>query len=355
MKDEDGTFNNTIDNMPASSSDDFNPDHDTLSILEDITMVDSPDLSPAKRGPAPAQDKFKYSDDEDFMTPPTSPGVTETSAESLIDPQLQSETGLDTSSFYLQQSDLMQLPKFGLSKKRPLETAKPPLPRKFSRGETKRQPFTAYNLNLLRPTIPSKLDDPFHNHPDTTSASRLVAMPGLRQSSTSFDSVSTATTTTTALSIAWSAHRSFTSGSTTTTPNTSFHLDSRTNSFTSNPGSFYNAEILDQIEAPPNVPDGKTTTRSAPNTPRARRSNATLQRAATTSSAEAQADDNDLMEIDKMEFDRKQEVFSGLLESPNIGEQTISANFNVEGRLPNHLLSLSLLRALTNRISWLPC
>lgn len=352
MKGEDGTFNNTMDNMPVSSSDDFNPDHDTLSIMEDITMVDSPDLSPAKRRLAPGHDRVKSSDDDVFTTPPTSPGITETSAESLIDPELKSETGLDTSSSYLPQSDLIQLPKFGLSKKRPFETAKPPLPRKVSRGETKRQPFTAYNVNLLRPTVPTnKLEDPFQNRPDTTSASRLVATPGLRQSSTSFDSISTATTTTTASSIAWSAHRSFASASTSTTPDTSFRLDSQRTSFTSNPVSFCNAEILDQIEASPNVSDSKTTIRSAPNTPRAKRSSATLQRAATTSSAEVQADDNDSMEIEKRGFDPRQEVFSKLLESPNIGNKTIGANSDVDRCLPNHLLSLSILRALTNRIA----
>lgn len=350
-KEEDGTPNNTISDMPVSS-DGFNPDHDTLSILEDITMVDSSDLLSAQLPHAHAQDNPKSSDGEDFTTPPTSPSIAETSTEYLIDPKLRNKNEHDRPGLYLQQFELIQLPNF-TSRKRPFsEATKSQFPRKASRGETKVQPSTVYNVNSLKPTASTyKLDDPFRVKNDTTSASsRLIAIPGLRRSSTSFDSVSTATTTTTASSVAWSAPRSYASGSTLTTPSTSFRSDSLTTSFTSNNGSFYNAEAPRPVAAPSAVPESNTTIRSNPNTPRAKRRNGPLQRAATTSSAEAQADNADPMEIDRRGFDRRQEVFSELLESPKVRKKIIATNSDADC-LPNHLRSLPLLRRSTYRVA----
>ncbi len=326
----------TPDMMRISSSSEFTTDPDTLTIMEDITMVDTPKPPPAKsvRAPATVQEKMKSSDDEDFITPPTSPSITETSNESLIDPQLRDEMKDDKFRLYLQQSELIQLHKFTRSRKRPLpEPFKPALPRKASRAENTMRSTTVYNVNSLRPTVPS-LEDPFRTHSDI----------GLMRSSTSFDSVSTDTTATTASSFAWSATRSHGSGSTHTTPNTSFRSDSLRTSFSSNHGNFYHAEIPPQVATSSVIPETKSTIRSAPNTPRAKRSNATLQRSATTSNAEAQAENTDPMEIDQSRLDTKGGIFSDLLGNP-IADKDVVA----DGFLSNRLRSLTLLRMLTYR------
>lgn len=343
--------------MHVSSSNEFDPDHDTSSIMEDITMIGTPDLLYPKlaAGPGPIQDKTASPDDEVFITPPTSPCITDPSDGSLIDPQLQHESELDEPRLFLQQTDLIQLPKFTQSKKRPFpEPIKPSLPRKASRGDTKLNSSNLYNVNSLRPTIPSfRLDDPFRNYHDTVSASGLVTVPDLRRSSTSFDSVSTAATTLTASSAAWSATRSLASISGSTTPNTSFRSDSLATSFNSNQASFYKTEVPHQVAIPYDLPESKPTVRSAPNTPRAKRSNATFQRSATTSDVDAQADNTDPMEIDQSRLNVKLESFSEYLGDTFSAKGIFSTNIGVGG-LSDRLRSLSLLRKLTLLIAWLP-
>lgn len=338
-----------VGDVHLSSSAGFNPDHDTLDIMENISMMDS-SHQPSAQIPSPTREKFKLSDDEDFITPPTSPTVTEKSTECLIDPRLRSETATenDRSAFYVQQSDLIRLPNFP-SKKRPFpEAIKLPFPRKASRGENRIQPPTTYSVNSLKPTAPTyKLDDPFRDIDDSDSASRRMTTPSLSRSSTSVDSISTAATTTTASSIAWSARPTFASGSTLTTPNTSFHSDSTTISSFNN-GSFYNREVTHPVAIPSAVPESSSTVRSAPNTPRAKRRTGPLQRAATTSNAEATPADADPMDIDRRGFGRRQEVFSDLLETPKAGNKTVSMDSDA-GRLPDHFRSLPLLRMSRNR------
>ena len=303
-KEEDGAPYTTLDDTPVSSSEDFNPDQDTLSILEDINMSDSPPLLPAIIPPL-AANKFKSSDDEDFMTPLSSPTI----ADNLIDPLLRAKTGSDLSRLNFPQSDFTPLTLFSQSRKRSFpETVKPSLPRKASRGDTKTQPFTA-NKCLMD-----------------------VASP--RHPSTSFDSVGAATTTTTASSIAWSAPRSYASAF--TTPNTSFRTDPLMTSFGSNQGSLFYPEILSEI------PESKSTIRSAPNTPRAKRTSATLQRAATTSNAESQVGNAEPMDIDRSEHGRGQTVFSHLHENPNINQELPVDNLDFD--LPQRIRSLPLLR-----------
>ena len=337
---------NVVGDVHFSSSAGFNPDHDTLDIMNTISMADYFVDRLSAQVSAPTHKKLKSSDDEDFITPPTSPSIAERSIEYLIDPQLKIEDETDQSGLFVQQSDLVQLPKFE-SRKRPFpEAIKPAFPRKASRGENRVQPPTAYSVNSLRPTDPIyKLDDPFRNIGATDSASALITTPGLSRSSTSFDSVSTAATTTTASSIAWSAHRIYASGSTLTTPNTSFRSDSLMASFTSNNGSFSNGEVTRPVAVPSPMPESNTTVRSAPNTPRAKRRTGPLQRAATTSNVEAPVDDADPMDIDKRGFDRRQEVFFELLENQNSGKNVTSMDSDVDC-LPNHLRSLPLLRML---------
>lgn len=328
----------TIGDMSISSSDGFNPDNDTLSIMENITTADSSDQLSAQLYPTLAQNP-RLSDDEDFLTPPQSPSIVETSTESLIDPQLKDENEKDRCMPYAQQADWMQLPGF-TSRKRPFpEAIKPAFPRKASRGETRAQ-GSIYYVNPLKPTDSLyQVDDPFYNKNYTASTSRLITSPGLSRSSTSFDSVSTATNTiNTTSSIAWSGARSFTS-------DTSFRSDSLAGSFNSKNGSFYNSEITRPIGVPPAVPDSKTTVRSVPNTPRAKKRSGPLQRAATTSNAEAQADDADPMDIDKGGFRRRQDFISELLETPRVGKRRAD-NSDVEF-LSNHPCSLPLLRMST--------
>jgi hypothetical protein len=350
--------NNNRGHMHVPSSHEFDPDHDTSCIMEDITMIATPDLLSPKispgPGPGPIQDKRSSPDDEVFITPPTSPCITDPSDGSLIDPQLKHESELDEPRLFLQQTDLIQLPKFIQSRKRPFpEPVKPSLPRKASRGEAKLKPSNAYNVNSLRPTTPSfRLDDPFRNYyHDAVSASGLVTVPSLRRSSTSFDSVSTATTSLSTSSAAWSAPRSLASVSTNTTPNTSFRSDSLATSFNSNHASFYKIEVPRQAATPCVLPESKTTVRSAPNTPRTKRSNATLQRSATTSDVDAQADNTDPMDIDRR-FDVKQESFSEHLGDQIDAQGIFSANLDVEG-LSDRLRSLSLLRMLTLPVAYL--
>lgn len=332
-----------VGDVHFSSSDGFNPDYDTLDIMENITMAGSSDRLSAQL-PAPTHEKLKSSDDEDFITPPTSPSIAEESTESLIDPQLKFENENDRSGFYAQQYDLIQLPKFA-SRKRPFpEPIKPPFPRKASRGENRVLPPTAYSVNSLRPTAPTyKLEDPFRDMNGTDSASALLTTPSLSRSSTSFDSVSTAASTTTASSIAWSARRTHAPGSSITTPNTSFRSDSLMASFTSNNGSFYNSEVPSPFAFPSAVTDSNNTVRSAPNTPRAKRRTGPLQRAATTPNAEAPAEDADPMNIDRREFDQRQEVFGDLVETPKFNRNIFATHFDFDC-LPNHLRSLPLLR-----------
>ena len=333
----------SVEDVHLSSSAGFNPDHDTLEIMENITMTDSSDW-PSVQLPAPTREKLKLSDDEDFTTPPTSPSITEKSTECLIDPRLKGETENenDRSGFYVQQSDFIRLPKFA-SKKRPFpEAMKPPFPRKASRGENRVQPPTTYSANSLKPTDPIyKLDDPFRDIDDTGSASRLMTTPGLSRSSTSFDS------TTTASSIAWSARRSYASGSTLTTPNTSFRSDFLMASFSSNNESFHNSEATRPVAVSSALPENNTTVRSAPNTPRAKRRAGPLQRAATTPNAEAPADDADPMDIDRRGLDRRQGVFSELLETPKGGHNVLSIDSDNDW-LPVLLRSLPLMRMLRN-------
>ena len=340
-KEDVGTDDDAISNMHFSSSDGFNPDHDTLSIMEYITMADSSSRLSAQL--PPTHEKLRSSDDEDFITPPTSPRLIETKTECLIDPQLKSESENDRARVCIQQADRIQLPQFS-SRKRPFpEAPKPPFPRKASRGETTTQPPKAYNVNSLKPAPSYNVEDPFD---DITVPSRLMINPGLSRSSTSFDSVGTAATTTTASSIAWSASRSYASGSSLTTPSTSFLSDSMIASFTSNNDSFYNSEVTRSVTVPSAIPESNPTVRSAPNTPRAKRRNGPLQRAATTSNAEAQADDADPMDIDMRGFDRRQEVFSELLGTPNVGKKASATNSDVDC-LPNSLRFLPLLRMST--------
>lgn len=337
-----GTPDDNIGEMPVSSSDGFNPDHDTLDILESINMANSSDRLSARPLPTPTQEKSKFSDDEDFITPPTSPSITETSTECLIDPELQNENQNARSGLFIQQSDLVQLPNIVSRKRSFPEANKRAFPRKASRGESGVQQPTAYSVNSLKPTAPPyDFDDPFHDRVDTASATRLAPVPGLSRSSTSFDSVATAATATTASSIAWSAPRSYTSGSTRTTPSTSFRSDSLTGSFTSNNSSFYNSDAI------------RPATISAPNTPRAKRRTGPLQRAATTSNVEAQAHDVDPMDIDRRGFDRRQGFISELLQTPKVEKKIHAANSEADC-LPDHLRSLPLLGTFTFSVIWLP-
>lgn len=340
IKDEEGASNKSLRDEPFSSSDDFIPDHATLSIMEDITMIDSPHLSPTKLPSALAPDKLNLSDDEDFVTPPASPGIAASSSENLIDPELRTEAERDSFSFNFPQSDLIRSPQFASSKKRPFsETIKNSLPRKASRGETKMQSSTISDVGSWRST--TRLDDPFGKQRATASGLCRTDTHSLRHLLTSFNSVSSATNMTTPSSSAWSASRSYS-----TTPNTSFRSDSLVTSFNSNHNHIGHADELPKITASSDISESKTAIRSAPNTPRAKRKNTKLQRAATTSNAEAQSENAEPMEVDDSGLGRGQEVFSDLLDRLNVEKKFSTATLDDNGYWARQLRSLPLLCTL---------
>ena len=219
------------------SSDEFNPDIDTSNILEDITMMDMPNMTAAVTPSKSNVDPFRItmfpleSVDEEYQTPPTSP---------LLD-KVERITSLENSkgeAYFQKTYDMVQLPEPVISgKKRPfLEPVKPSAPRKVSRDGNNDEIPRLYNVHHLSPFITTKdPEEERYGYPtlDTNFKKPFSVNQAMSRSSGSI--------ATSIISTAW------------TTPNVSFNAESAMTSFTSS------ADASDLAEAttvePPDFKD----------------------------------------------------------------------------------------------------
>ncbi len=213
------------------SSDEFNSDMDTSAILEDITMVDVSAVSPVVTPSKVPTNPFRItipppeSVDEDFQTPPTSPllGKSKNVHSSVIGDEMQSFDNPNDEAYFRQKYDLVHLPEPSFSgRKRSFpEPTKPSVPRKFSRDGLDNKFPRLYNVKYMSPVItPITREEERPGFPVFPADDRK---PFLHKQdlNRSFDSVTSAATSTRTASPAWRS------------PNVSFTTDSAATSFCS--------------------------------------------------------------------------------------------------------------------------
>lgn len=236
------------------SSDEFNPDPDLSTILNDINMVDEP--------VDPFSTTRESEDDDEYQTPPTTP------------PALASIEGSQKNGdTFVQRPELFHMPNMGAARKRPLEEpAKPLTRRKFFREGQASEALTSYNPNHLGPlTSPAEVTICQNIPPRVAGDTKQV--PHLDSYDSFASTISNASKA--GSSSAW---RSMPPSTTRTTPNTSFRTDSLATSFDSVDSAALGTSFCDESKSALSEP----TLIAEPNTPRTEKLNLALQGLSTT-------------------------------------------------------------------------
>lgn len=263
-------------NVPTSS-DEFNPDQDTYSILEDITMIDGPPMITDASLPKIESGALRprESDDEDYQTPPTTP-PSEPLRRQFVSDQTESKSQAVSKKM---ESCFQRPDPVALSspiRKRPYEESLISLEsRKISRGKERTPSQVIYNVKHLSPTEAAvETGFPGYQKPSVRTIDNINKMPIFSCPPTSFDSTmsgssSKATFSFPAPSTAW------------TTPNTSFRTEPLVTSFDSVSDSADVTEDLILSRKSKNCSLSNSITKAVPESPRTERMNAGLRRLTT--------------------------------------------------------------------------